>query len=270
MQKIWIYWKWTCWPPWTHSAPVSENGDGHQQRNSQVHPENCWCQRTVLICTTRATAKDVWVSLLWWIWPHAPVWQSWAVLQKLEHSCEIGMGITYTYLAEWFLAGVQTSLRNQFLSRYPGLFRGLLSSPSKEVRMLSIMDKDDPRSTNYLKLRHLWRRLFVLDKSQRMKSGDCGCWPLFSVWGRTSKLMCRTASNSVPWLTASAAPRGSLSSLSWVKQHPHYLGHTLVVYILEREKNTVIFIHVWNLTNVQINQYTNKNNKKKSTQKMYA
>ena len=44
---------------------------------------------------------------------------------------------TYTYLAEEFFAENNTSLRSQILSRNPGFFRGLLSSPSKEVRMLA-------------------------------------------------------------------------------------------------------------------------------------
>ena len=41
---------------------------------------------------------------------------------------------TFTYLVEGFLAADFTSLRNQVLSRYPGFFRNLLNSPSKEVK----------------------------------------------------------------------------------------------------------------------------------------
>ena len=62
---------------------------------------------------------------------------------------------TYTYLVEGFFAENNTSLRSQILSRYPGFFRGLLSSPSKEVRMLARMVKDDPRSTTYKNLKYL-------------------------------------------------------------------------------------------------------------------
>ena len=53
---------------------------------------------------------------------------------------------TFTYLVEGHLAGGQMSLRNQILSRYSGFFRGLLSSPSREVRLLARLVKSDPRS----------------------------------------------------------------------------------------------------------------------------
>ena len=62
---------------------------------------------------------------------------------------------TFTYLVEGYFASEETSLRNQILSRYPGFYRGLLSSPSKEVRILARMVKDDPRSTTCRNLRYL-------------------------------------------------------------------------------------------------------------------
>ena len=62
---------------------------------------------------------------------------------------------TFTYLVEGFLAKSQTSLRNQILSRYPGFFRKLLTSPSKEVRILARVVQDDPRSTTCQNLRYL-------------------------------------------------------------------------------------------------------------------
>ena len=43
---------------------------------------------------------------------------------------------TFTYLVEDVFAEVQPSLRRQILSRYPGFYRTLVASPSKEVRML--------------------------------------------------------------------------------------------------------------------------------------
>ena len=62
---------------------------------------------------------------------------------------------TYTYLVEGFLAKDQPSLRNQVLSRYPGFYRKLQSSPSKEVRMLVNMVSTDPRSNTCKNLRYL-------------------------------------------------------------------------------------------------------------------
>ena len=65
---------------------------------------------------------------------------------------------TYTYLVEGYFAKDRPSLRNQVLSRYPGFFRKLMSSPSKEVRMLARMVASDPRSTTCKNLRYLRER----------------------------------------------------------------------------------------------------------------
>ena len=62
---------------------------------------------------------------------------------------------TFTYLDEGFLAVNQTSLRNQILSRYPGFYRKLLTSPSKEVRVLAKIVAADPRSTTCRNLSYL-------------------------------------------------------------------------------------------------------------------
>ena len=62
---------------------------------------------------------------------------------------------TFTYLVEGFFAENQTSLRNQILSRYPGFYRKLLNSPSKEVRVLARMVAADPRSTTCRNLGYL-------------------------------------------------------------------------------------------------------------------
>ena len=53
-----------------------------------------------------------------------------------------------------FAAG-QASLRSQVLSRYPGFFRGLLQSPSREVRVLARIVEEDPRSTTCLNMIYL-------------------------------------------------------------------------------------------------------------------
>ena len=46
-------------------------------------------------------------------------------------------------------------LRNQVISRYPGFYRKLLSSPSREVRGLARIVSNDPRSTTCKNLRFL-------------------------------------------------------------------------------------------------------------------
>ena len=62
---------------------------------------------------------------------------------------------TFTYLVEGFLASSQVTLRNQILSRYPGFYRKLLVSPSREVRMLAKMVSSDPRSSTCRNLKYL-------------------------------------------------------------------------------------------------------------------
>ena len=57
-------------------------------------------------------------------------------------------------------------LRNQILGRYPGFYRKLLTSPSKEVRILARMVSGDPRSTTCQNLRYL-REISKLEKVEQ-------------------------------------------------------------------------------------------------------
>ena len=82
--------------------------------------------------------------------------KSWNTCVKLAHGHPRN---TFTYLVEGFLSGSQVSLRNQALSRYPGFYRGLLNSPSKEVKMLARMVSRDPRSTTCRNLKYLEQKL---------------------------------------------------------------------------------------------------------------
>ena len=65
------------------------------------------------------------------------------------------------------------SLRNQVLGRYPAFFQKLLSSPSKEVRLLANIVSRDPRSTTSKNLLYL-KKVSGLDpwdySSQKIKS----------------------------------------------------------------------------------------------------
>ena len=54
---------------------------------------------------------------------------------------------TFTYLVEGYLAGSETSLRNQVVGRYPDFLQSLLQSPSLEVQVLSRVAVADPSST---------------------------------------------------------------------------------------------------------------------------
>ena len=66
---------------------------------------------------------------------------------------------------EGYFAESQTSLRNQLLARYPGFYRKLLSSPSKEVRVIARMVSADPRSTTCRNLRYL-REVTKIDSAE--------------------------------------------------------------------------------------------------------
>ena len=54
---------------------------------------------------------------------------------------------TFTYLVEDVFAEGQPSLRRQILSIYPEFYRTLVASPSKELRMLLNMVKNEPIPT---------------------------------------------------------------------------------------------------------------------------
>ena len=77
---------------------------------------------------------------------------------------------TFTFLVEGFLAKDHMSLRNQILS--PAFFRGLLNSPSKEIRLLANIVGREPQSTTAKNLLHI-QNLTKLDpwvfSSQRIK-----------------------------------------------------------------------------------------------------
>ena len=76
---------------------------------------------------------------------------------------------TFTYLVEGYFRNNLTSLRNQILARYPGFYRKLLSSPSKEVRVLARMVSADPRSTTCLNLRYL-REVTKMENAEKYSS----------------------------------------------------------------------------------------------------
>ena len=66
---------------------------------------------------------------------------------------------TFTDLVEDYLAIDFMSLWKQVLGRYPAFFQKLLSSPSKEVRLLANIVSRDPRSTTSKNL--LWKKTYL-------------------------------------------------------------------------------------------------------------
>ena len=99
-------------------------------------------------------SSDAYGSMLWDLGSDQAeqYFKCWNTCTKLVYSIPRS---TFTYLVEGYLAGGQTSLRNQVLSRYSGFFRNLLKSPSREVRILSRIVASDPRSTTYANLKYV-------------------------------------------------------------------------------------------------------------------
>ena len=112
--------------------------------------------------------SDAYGSVLWDLQsnPAEQFYKCWKTAVKLVHGVPRS---TYTYLVEGFLANDQKSLRNQVLSRYPGFYRKLESSPSKEIRMLVRMVSSDPRSTTRKNLTYLRERT-GLDQPEGLSS----------------------------------------------------------------------------------------------------
>jgi hypothetical protein len=111
---------------------------------------------------------DGYGSMLWNLSgnPAEQFFKSWNTCVKLIHEVPRS---TFTYLVEGVFAESQTSLRNQILARYPGFYRKLLASPSKEVRVLARMVSADPRSTTCRNLRYL-REVTKMDNVESYSS----------------------------------------------------------------------------------------------------
>ena len=98
--------------------------------------------------------SDAYGSMLWNLKSAASeqFFKSWNTAVKLVYGVPRS---TFTYLVEGHFAANHTSLRNQILSRYSGFYRKLLSSPSREVRVLARMVSSDPRSSTCSNLKYL-------------------------------------------------------------------------------------------------------------------
>ena len=69
--------------------------------------------------------------------------------------------MTHTYLVENYFAVGQASLRVQTYTRYGNFVKKLMTSPSKEIRFLSKILLNDPRST-------IWKNVWYLNNMTNM------------------------------------------------------------------------------------------------------
>ena len=130
---------------------------GFIDRSVDIRQQFSFAKPDQIISMIELLCSDAYGSMLWDLRsnPAEKYFKCWNTAVKLVYDVPRS---TYTYLVEGYFAKDRPSLRNQVLSRYPGFFRKLMSSPSKEVRMLASMMASDPRSTTCKNLRYLRER----------------------------------------------------------------------------------------------------------------
>ena len=137
-------------------------------KNVQLREDLYFAKPDQILKAIQIFCSDAYGSMIWNLKSEASeqFFKSWNTSVKLVYGVTRS---TYTYLVEGHLAAGHTSLRNQILSRYPGFFRKLLVSPSKEVRILARIVAADPRSSTCSNLRYL-EELTGLAKPQSCSS----------------------------------------------------------------------------------------------------
>ena len=137
-------------------------------RSVDVRQQFSFASPDLTLQMVQVLCSDGYGSMLWNLQSDSAesYFKSWNTCVKLVHGVPRS---TFTHLVEGFLAKDQTSLRNQILSRYPGFYRKLKMSPSKEVRMLVQMVENDPRSTTCQNLRYL-RKVSNLENAEQYSS----------------------------------------------------------------------------------------------------
>jgi hypothetical protein len=123
-------------------------------KNVQLREELSFANEEQILKAVQIFCSDAYGSMIWNLKSSGSeqFFKSWNTTVKLVYGVPRS---TFTYLVEGHLAADHTSLRNQILSRYPGFYRKLLESPSKEVRMLARIVSADPRSSTCSNLKYL-------------------------------------------------------------------------------------------------------------------
>ena len=158
--------------PWVEQADhlgqtlhqsVTMEKDCHRARakfidkNVEVRDQFAFAHPSQTLKMIQLLCCDGYGSMLWELQsnPVEKIFKSWNT--SVKHVWGVPLS-TFTYLVEGYFAAGMPSFRNQILSRYPGFFRKLLVSPSKEVRILSRIVSNDPRSTTCLNLRYIRKK----------------------------------------------------------------------------------------------------------------
>ena len=123
-------------------------------RTVEIREELFFAKPEQVMRAVQILSTDSYVSMLWALNSAGAesFFKSWNTCVKLVYGVPRS---TFTYLVEGYFASEYVSLRNQILARYPGFFRSLLGSPSKEVRILAKIVQLDPRSSTCSNLRYI-------------------------------------------------------------------------------------------------------------------
>ena len=126
------------------------------QKTVELREQLSFANPQQILQAVQVLSTDAYGSMLWELSsnPAEQYFKCWNTCIKLVYGVPRS---TFTYLVEGYFAADQTSLRNQVLSRYPGFYRNLLNSPSREVRLLARIVADDPRSTTCANLKYIER-----------------------------------------------------------------------------------------------------------------
>ena len=122
-------------------------------RTVEIREELFFAKPEQVMRAVQILSTDSYGSMLWALNSAGAesFFKSWNTCVKLVYGVPRS---TFTYLVEGYFAS-EYCLRNQILARYPGFFRSLLGSPSKEVRILAKIVQLDPRSSTCSNLRFI-------------------------------------------------------------------------------------------------------------------
>ena len=155
--------------PWVETAlhlghTLHQNGKMHADakirqsifidRSVEVREQLHYADAADILRAQAVYCCDGYGAMLWQLdaEPAQQYFQAWNTSVKLVHQVPRS---TYTYLVEGYLAGGETSLRNQVLARVPGVLISLLQSSSAEVRFLARVALADGGSVTSQNVRYV-------------------------------------------------------------------------------------------------------------------
>ena len=123
-------------------------------RSTEVRESLVFSHPFVTLKAIQSLCMDAYGAMIWDLGSSSAeqFFKSWNTCVKMVYNVPRN---TFTYLVEGFLAAYYVSLRNQVFARYGGFYRRLATSPSREVRGLVMIVRNDPRSDKGRNLRLL-------------------------------------------------------------------------------------------------------------------